>query len=167
MTDTTSPAASPAPLTVPVPMTPPAAPPVIESPGTPSPPSAASEAPAAAPIVPPVGAAAVLESPPPTDDMIATAESMVFETVKSEAEIQRGRLLGDLHHIVGFVEEMGADIEAHAMAAAKAGEHDVHVGLSRLSTLFGEFRNGLLSAGRALPAKLASDAAGLVAKAKA
>lgn len=125
----------------------PAAPPVIEAPGTPSTPSAASEAPAAAPIVPPVGAAA-----------------LVLDPVEPTA---RARFLGMFHHVADSIEEMTAELDAHAKAAAKAGETDVHAALERFATLFGEFRNGLLSAGKTLPPKLETEAAGLAAKAKA
>lgn len=83
------------------------------------------------------------------------------------AAVQRGILLGALHHVVSDVEAFGQMLDEHARAAITAGEQDVHAALSRLSTLFGEFRNGVLTAGTTLPAKLQTEAAGLVAKAKA
>jgi hypothetical protein len=130
--------------------TPPAIVPAPEAPGTPSTPSAVSEAPAAAPIVPPVGAAAKVPEP-----------------VAIPVETERAMLLGAMHHLVSDIESFGGAIEEHARAAVVAGEHDVHAALSRIVTLFGEFRNGLLSAGKTMPAKLETEAAGLVAKAKA
>jgi hypothetical protein len=167
ITSTTPPPFAPPPLVpvAPAPETPPDVAPAIEAPATPSPPSAGSVAPAAAAIVPPVAAAAVLD--PVAAPVAPVPVAAVVAAVKTDVEIERANLLGDLHHILGFVADMGAGLEAHAMAAAKSGDAEVHAGLSRLATLFGEFRMGLLTAGRDLPAKLAADAAGLVAKSKA
>lgn len=133
----------------------PAVEPVTEAPATASTPSPGSEAPAAAPIATDGAAAMVPVEPVP----VAEAEPVK----PSEREM----LLGMLHHVVDSVEDMGAEIETHARAAVVAGEADVHAALAKLATLFGEFRNGLMGAGKTMPAKLEAEAAGLVAKAKA
>lgn len=136
----------------------PAVEPVTEAPGTPSTPSAASEAPAAALIATDSAAALV----PAVEAAATSIEASAVEEVMTE----RAKLMRVLHHVVGDVESFGEMIEAHASAAVKAGEHDIHAALSRIAMLFGEFRNGLLSAGKTLPAKLADEAAGLVEKSK-
>lgn len=136
----------------------PAVEPVTEAPGTPSTPSAASEAPAAAPIATD-GAAALV---PAVEAAATSVEASAVEEVATE----RAKLMGVLHHIVGDIESFGEAVEAHASAAIRAGEADVHAALSRIATLFGEFRNGMLSSGTTLPAKLAAEAAGLVEKSK-
>lgn len=146
--------------------TPPAVEPATEAPGTPSTPSAVSEAPAAAPIVPPVGAAALVPEVHDSVAVVEAAAAMAVDQIKTDAESERSKLLGVMHHLVSDIESFGGAIEEHARAAVVAGEHDVHAALSRIVTLFGEFRNGLLSVGKTLPAKLETEAAGLVAKAK-
>lgn len=138
----------------------PAVEPVHEAPATASTPSPGSEAPAAA-LVATDGAAAMVPVEPV---MVAEVVHAVPEPVRQS---EREMLLGMLHHVVDSVEDMGAEIETHARAAVVAGEADVHAALAKLSMLFGEFRNGLMSAGKTMPAKLESEAAGLVAKAKA
>jgi hypothetical protein len=57
-------------------------------------------------------------------------------------------------------------LNTHATAAVRRGEHDSEAALSGLATAFHEFRNGVLTFGRMLPDRLASEAVGLVAKAK-
>lgn len=136
----------------------PAPAPVPEAPDAPSSPSVVSEAPAAAPIVPPVGAAALVPDEPVADPVVEP---------EPVAETERAKVMGVLHHIATDIENFGAMLESHAHAAMKAGETDVHSALSRIATLFGEFRNGLMSAGKTMPPTLEAEAAGLVAKAKA
>lgn len=130
----------------------PAVEPVTEAPATASTPSPGSEAPAAA-LVATDGAAALV--PVKAPEPVAVAEPT-----------ERERLLGMLHHVVDSVEDMSAELETHARAAVVAGEADVHAALAYIATLFGEFRNGLVTAGKSMPAKLEVEAAGLVAKAK-
>lgn len=145
----------------------PAVTPVPEAPDAPSSPSVVSEAPAAAPIVPPVGAAALVPDEAPSKNFDVVVSGFEGKTDEEVAKAKRGALLGVLHHVTTDIEHFGSMMESHAHAAMKAGESDVHAALSRLATLFGEFRNGLMSAGKTMPPALETEAAGLVAKAKA
>lgn len=99
--------------------------------------------------------------------LVPTASVTAVATASAAAGPPSGpSVVGHLHNVLNDVQTGVTDIQGRAKTAIDAGDTETHAALSRLETLFGEFRNGLVNFGKALPANLEAEAAKLAAMVK-
>jgi hypothetical protein len=87
---------------------------------------------------------AVVEEPAPT--VLSWLENVEHRTV--------GELFGNIGAIVADVEDVGKSATAHALEAAKNGEHALAGILERIASLAGDFRTSLKNIEHSVPESL-------------